>query len=174
MASDIGAAKRAGHGHILMSMAVLVASLALYFGGWAPFSTGDFGTTSASVKEVVQALSDHSLTFEKREVLRIADSNVFLAIGYGLANSAMVVGEDGVVIIDCMESVEAAQDVVAAFAESVPRGGQTLLRLGRAVAKLGCAVAAPPYFLTELWLRWVRATLTLLLTLRRAESLTYR
>jgi alkyl sulfatase BDS1-like metallo-beta-lactamase superfamily hydrolase len=40
---------------------------------------------------------------------------VHVAIGYGLANSVMIVGDDGVVIVDAMESAEAAAPVREAF-----------------------------------------------------------
>jgi glyoxylase-like metal-dependent hydrolase (beta-lactamase superfamily II) len=41
-------------------------------------------------------------------VLKVG-SNVYVAIGYGLANSVMIEGEDGVVIIDTLESCEVAR-----------------------------------------------------------------
>ena len=43
--------------------------------------------------------------------------NVYVAIGYGLANSIMLEGEEGVVIIDTLESCEVAREVRAAFEE---------------------------------------------------------
>ena len=42
------------------------------------------------------------------QVLKVG-SNVYVAIGYGLANSVMVEGEEGVVIIDTLESCEVAR-----------------------------------------------------------------
>ena len=41
--------------------------------------------------------------------------NVYVAIGYGLANSIMLEGEEGVIIIDTLESCEVAREVRAAF-----------------------------------------------------------
>ncbi len=58
-------------------------------------------------------LVKHSIVFQK-QVIKVTD-NVFLAVGYGLANSAMIVGTDGVIIIDTMESASAAREVKAAF-----------------------------------------------------------
>ena len=50
------------------------------------------------------------------QVLKVG-KNVYVAIGYGLANSIMLEGEEGVVIIDTLESCEVAREVRAAFEE---------------------------------------------------------
>ena len=59
-------------------------------------------------------MSEHSREFDKKEVVRLLD-NIYVAIGYGLANCIMIEGEDGVIIIDTMESPQAAQEVLAEF-----------------------------------------------------------
>lgn len=61
----------------------------------------------------VQALKAQSQTFIKR--IEKVGENIYVAIGYGLANSIMVEGKDSIVIIDCMESMEAAREVKKAF-----------------------------------------------------------
>ena len=48
------------------------------------------------------------------EILTIED-NIFVAINFGLANCIMIEGEEGVIIIDTMESPEAAREVLAEF-----------------------------------------------------------
>src|SRR3954469_13699483 len=53
-------------------------------------------------------LADHALRYEKR-VEQVTD-RVFVAIGYGLAHTIMVVGDDGIVVVDVMESVESAAE----------------------------------------------------------------
>lgn len=58
-------------------------------------------------------LAEHTGEF-KREVIEVVDG-VHVAIGYGLANSIMIEGDDGVVIVDTMESAKAAVPVHAAF-----------------------------------------------------------
>ena len=58
-------------------------------------------------------LTEHSKIMEKK-VYRVRD-NVYLAYGYGLANSTMVVGSDGVIIIDVMEDLERGTEVLAEF-----------------------------------------------------------
>ncbi len=40
---------------------------------------------------------------------------VWVAIGYGLANSILIEGDDGLIVIDTMESVAAGRDVATAF-----------------------------------------------------------
>ncbi len=55
----------------------------------------------------------HSSQFEKG-VVKVTEG-VYVAIGYGLANSELIVGDTGVIIVDTMESVEAAIPVKKAF-----------------------------------------------------------
>jgi alkyl sulfatase BDS1-like metallo-beta-lactamase superfamily hydrolase len=58
-------------------------------------------------------LAAHSVVF-KQEVIKVTDG-VYVAVGFGLANSILLEGDDGVVIVDTMESAEAAVPVKAAF-----------------------------------------------------------
>jgi len=58
-------------------------------------------------------LAAHSAEF-KQEVINVTDG-VYVAVGFGLANSVLLEGADGVVIVDAMESAEAAGPVKAAF-----------------------------------------------------------
>ena len=41
--------------------------------------------------------------------------NIYVAINFGLANCIMIEGEDGVIIIDTMESPATAREVLAQF-----------------------------------------------------------
>lgn len=59
------------------------------------------------------SLQKHSEEF-KKEVIKVKE-NIYVAIGFGLANSIMIVGDDGIVIVDVMESGEAAKEVLAEF-----------------------------------------------------------
>ncbi len=59
------------------------------------------------------SLSDHTKIFTRR-VEQVA-GNVHVAIGFGLANSIMVEGTNGLIIIDTMATREEAKDVLAAF-----------------------------------------------------------
>lgn len=49
-----------------------------------------------------------------RGVREVTDG-VYAAVGFGLANSVLVEGEDGAIVIDTLESEEAARDALAAF-----------------------------------------------------------
>ncbi len=58
-------------------------------------------------------LAAHSAEFRK-EVIKVTDG-VYVAVGFGLANSILLEGDNGVVIVDTMESAEAATAVKEAF-----------------------------------------------------------
>lgn len=62
-------------------------------------------------------LAAHSEEFRK-EVIEVTDG-VYVAVGYGLANSILLEGDDGVVIVDTMETLEEAEAVMAEFAKIV-------------------------------------------------------
>ncbi|NOY69044.1 MAG: MBL fold metallo-hydrolase [Deltaproteobacteria bacterium] len=61
----------------------------------------------------VAGLQKHSLEFTKR-VEKVSDK-IYVAIGFGLANSIMIEGDDGVIIVDTLESMESAQAVYREF-----------------------------------------------------------
>ncbi|MBW2697052.1 MAG: MBL fold metallo-hydrolase [Deltaproteobacteria bacterium] len=58
-------------------------------------------------------LRAHSAEFERR-IYEVTEG-VHVAVGYGLANSILLVGDGGVVIVDTMESTESASAVMADF-----------------------------------------------------------
>lgn len=60
-----------------------------------------------------QSLVEHTKIF-KKGVEKVTDG-VFVAIGYGLANSIMIEGADGLIIVDTMTTMEEAQEVLAEF-----------------------------------------------------------
>ncbi|CAM3800524.1 alkyl sulfatase dimerization domain-containing protein [Parendozoicomonas haliclonae] len=70
-------------------------------------------TQANTRKEVHPLLKAHSYEFE-RKVYQVTD-NVHVAVGFGLANSIMIEGDDGIIIVDVMESREAAEKVMAEF-----------------------------------------------------------
>ncbi len=95
-----------------------VIRFALVFAlAWAnsQFGLGQSGKNLADDKpspNINPRLTEHSKKMTQR-VYRVTD-NVYCAVGYGLANVTMITGRDGVIIIDAMESIAAAQ---AAFAD---------------------------------------------------------
>ena len=58
-------------------------------------------------------LREHSNEF-RREIIEITDG-VYMASGYGASNSAMIVGESGLIIVDTKESKSAARAVLEEF-----------------------------------------------------------
>lgn len=66
-------------------------------------------------EKVHPTLAAHSAIFEKR-IEKVTDG-VYVAIGYALANSIMLEGSDGLVIVDVTESAESAREVYTAFRE---------------------------------------------------------
>jgi alkyl sulfatase BDS1-like metallo-beta-lactamase superfamily hydrolase len=72
------------------------------------------GTSVAAIYEKSpEELKLHSAEFRK-EVLRIGE-RTWVAIGFGLANSIMIEGDDGLIVIDAMESMQEGEEVRKAF-----------------------------------------------------------
>jgi alkyl sulfatase BDS1-like metallo-beta-lactamase superfamily hydrolase len=63
--------------------------------------------------EAEAVLREHSKLFE-RGVEKVAE-RIHVAIGWGIANSILVEGDDGVLVVDTMESREQAAEVLAEF-----------------------------------------------------------
>ncbi len=62
----------------------------------------------------VDELREHSHEFDKAEVITVTEG-VHVAVGFGLANSILLEGENGNIIVDCNESNDVAKRVKAAF-----------------------------------------------------------
>lgn len=60
-----------------------------------------------------EALHTHGEQF-REDVVQVTD-RVHVAVGFGIANAIMIEGEDGVVIVDVMESLEAAERIAERF-----------------------------------------------------------
>jgi len=58
-------------------------------------------------------LHQHSAEFEQ-QVVQVGE-NIHVAVGYGLANSIMIEGDDGLIIVDTLESKDVAKRVLAEF-----------------------------------------------------------
>jgi alkyl sulfatase BDS1-like metallo-beta-lactamase superfamily hydrolase len=58
-------------------------------------------------------LTDHTRIF-KKGVEKVTD-NVYVAIGFGIANSIMIEGDDGLIIVDTMTTNKEAAEVLAEF-----------------------------------------------------------
>lgn len=71
---------------------------------------GNLSATAQSPREQLQA---HSNEF-RPEVIEVTDG-IHVAVGYGLANSILIEGNDGVIVVDVMESLAAAESVLFEF-----------------------------------------------------------
>ncbi|KAL3859271.1 hypothetical protein ACJMK2_009498 [Sinanodonta woodiana] len=59
-------------------------------------------------------LKEHTKEFNVPEVIKVTQ-NVYVAVGFGLANSILIEGPNGAVVVDVMESYEAGIEVMRAF-----------------------------------------------------------
>jgi len=92
---------------ILVLVAVVLAGIWLY-------SSGALRKSSPPIPVGAnKALAEHSKIFKKG--VEKVGGNIFVAIGYGIANSIMIEGDDGVIIVDTMTTMEEAAEVLAEF-----------------------------------------------------------
>ncbi|HZR37710.1 MAG TPA: alkyl sulfatase dimerization domain-containing protein [Nevskia sp.] len=68
---------------------------------------------AAGAAPTPQALAAHSEEF-RPELVKVTDG-VYVAVGYGIANSILLEGADGDIVVDTTESVESARKVLAEF-----------------------------------------------------------
>ena len=66
-----------------------------------------------------KSLEEHSKIFRKG-VEKVGD-NLYVAIGYGISNCIMIEGQDGVIIVDTMTTMEEAAEVLAEFRKITPK-----------------------------------------------------
>lgn len=67
-----------------------------------------------SQNNMTNQLIEHSEEFDHPQVIEVT-KGIHVAIGFGLANSILIEGKSGNIIVDCMESNEAAQKVKTEF-----------------------------------------------------------
>lgn len=88
---------------------VVVALAGIWF-----YSSGTLKKSSPPIPVGAnKALAEHSKIFKKG--VEKVGGNIFAAIGYGIANSIMIEGDDGVIIVDTMTTMEEAAEVLAEF-----------------------------------------------------------
>lgn len=98
--------------HMPATAVVVAVALLVVACGDAGTASGPGPATMADGK-VVASLQAQSAEFEPR-VEKVTDG-VYVAVGYALANAILLEGENGVVIVDVTESVEAARTIMAEF-----------------------------------------------------------
>ncbi|SFF55323.1 Alkyl sulfatase BDS1, metallo-beta-lactamase superfamily [Fontimonas thermophila] len=71
------------------------------------------------------ALAAHGEEF-RREVIEVVEG-IWVAVGYGIANSILIEGDDGVIVVDTMETVESARAVLAEFRKRTDKPVKALI-----------------------------------------------
>jgi alkyl sulfatase BDS1-like metallo-beta-lactamase superfamily hydrolase len=85
---------------------VSVLTLVLGIGIFSSGAAGQEGVDAAILAEAAKEF--------QREVIEVT-AGVHVAVGFGLANSILIEGSDGVIIVDTMESQKTAREVKTAF-----------------------------------------------------------
>lgn len=73
----------------------------------------------AAAQSIQPELAQHTSLFEKK--IYHVTGNIYSAVGYSLGNSIMIEGNDGVMIVDTLSSVEAAKQVREEFRKITPK-----------------------------------------------------
>ncbi|MBL7225198.1 MAG: MBL fold metallo-hydrolase [Desulfobacteraceae bacterium] len=97
---------------LLLSCIVLVL-IAIFFSVYK--TTVPTGKKSIADIKTSADLAEHSKIFKKGVEKVKGTNNIYVAIGFGLANSIMIEGKDGLIIVDTMESKEVAANVLSEF-----------------------------------------------------------
>ena len=66
-----------------------------------------------------EKLESHTAEFNNPQVISVCENKIHVAIGYGLANVIVLEGEQSCVLIDTLESHEAAQEALEAIKKVV-------------------------------------------------------
>ncbi|OWF47150.1 alkyl/aryl-sulfatase BDS1-like [Mizuhopecten yessoensis] len=95
---------------------VLLSVLGAYIGHqvWLTFTRPS--VEHMVVKQLVEneELVKHSDVFTKREIVKVTD-NAYMAIGFALGNSIMLIAPEGLIIVDVTESIVAAKAILEEF-----------------------------------------------------------
>lgn len=92
-----------------MSRFMLLVSILMILSGCGP---GGEEPESDSAP-AVEPLHEHGREF-REEVIEVTDG-IHVAVGFGIANSIMIEGDDGLIIVDTTESMEAAERISERF-----------------------------------------------------------
>lgn len=73
----------------------------------------------AAAQSIDPELAQHTALFAKK--IHRVTPNVYSAVGYSLANSIMIEGDSGIIIVDTLSSVQAAREVLTEFRKITPK-----------------------------------------------------
>ncbi|XP_033754745.1 alkyl/aryl-sulfatase BDS1-like [Pecten maximus] len=94
---------------------VLLGVLALYFGNRILTGSGhSYRDRILTLAKPDRDLVTHTKEFNVPEVIKVTE-DVYVAVGYALANSILLEGPNGLVVVDVTESTESATKIMAAF-----------------------------------------------------------
>jgi alkyl sulfatase BDS1-like metallo-beta-lactamase superfamily hydrolase len=96
-----------------LAFSALLLLILVAAGLWFFTQTAPKKATPPPARKIDVNLAKHTDLFKKG--VEKVGKNVYAAIGYGLANSVMIVGDDGVIIVDTMTTNEEATQVLAEF-----------------------------------------------------------
>jgi len=96
-----------------LAFSAFLLLILMALGLWLFVSTAPKKATPPPARKIHVDLAKHTGIFKKG--VEKVGRNVYAAIGYGLANSIMIVGHDGVIIVDTMTTNEEATEVLAEF-----------------------------------------------------------
>ena len=101
------------HRALLLSSCIVLVLIAISFSIYK--ATVPNGKKSIANIKTPSDLAEHSKIFKKGVEKVKGTNNIYVAIGFGLANSIMIEGKDGLIIVDTMESKEVAASVLSEF-----------------------------------------------------------
>jgi len=96
-----------------LGLSALLVLILVAAGLWFFARTSPKKATPPPARKTDASLADHTRLFKK--AVEKVGRNVYAAIGYGLANAIMIVGDDGLIIVDTMTTNEEATEVLAEF-----------------------------------------------------------
>ncbi|XP_060557213.1 linear primary-alkylsulfatase-like [Ruditapes philippinarum] len=95
---------------------IAMVSVVIYYGlnVWKAREQESYRNKIRRGFETLDEIKEHAKEFNEKSIIKVADT-IYVAIGYALANSIMIIGHDGVVIVDVTESYESAKEIFAEF-----------------------------------------------------------
>ncbi|XP_045193828.2 linear primary-alkylsulfatase-like [Mercenaria mercenaria] len=95
---------------------IALISVAIYYGinAWKSREREAYKNKIRRGLETLDEIKEHAKEFNQKSIVKVTD-NIYMAIGYALANSIMIIGPDGIIIVDVTESYDSAKEIFAEF-----------------------------------------------------------
>ena len=105
------------------ALVIIALAVSLLYSIYLSCSSSDKKEGQSSKKPAkilnFEKLEKHTDEFKHPQILTVCDGKVHVAIGYGLANVIVIEGENGCVVIDTLESEEAAEKAIKDIKQSL-------------------------------------------------------